>query len=381
MEKGPIIVNLPETPKSPYLYLLQELQGDIMAFPSHIQPLVEKVLSGQHLGSDEQSVFSKAQNKWWSDKYGFPFSNARARDEVLVKKYNPKLDGEAHKFQKELLEAIQIGDEGKIMDLKKKYQEAYPNQMESIEVIFGIRDFLEKSKTLNADNHKKRRYKQLNHEETMSLVRDLTEYQFLFTHFIIQNNKDREYLDIFWKVGEAMASKINSSREFNILRRAQMSQVAVYRILEEIGDNPKIAHPDEDAFKAIDMWEDSQKPIQIKGWREEVPAVFSSNEISFPAMQVDDEGKIKSKLYGSVEYMKSHDIKFRAKLKKYGEKLGKELTGYMLAIPYSKIDFVNGEPALELIEFFKEHLKKELTQNPEDSEKVEAWEDEGGSTK
>ena len=61
---------------------------------------------------------------------------------------------------------------------------------------------------------------------------------------------------------------------------------------------------------------------------------------------------------GNLEIdVKNKDHIFRAKIKEYGDRLGKEFKGYMLAVPYSQIDFVNGEPSPELVEFFREKLK------------------------
>lgn len=349
MEKEPIIVRVPEKPKSVKFYLNKEISDDINIFPQKICHLIERVNNGELLDSSEQSLLQRALNKWWFDKYGFSFNNIPARNEVLQRKYDPQKSKEAHALQWDLLQAINQSDQEKIEDLKKKYQEEYPDQMEAIEVIFGIRDFL--NKAIEVDTERKTSKNRVE----KSKFRNLTEYQFLFTHFLVQNNKDRGFLNVFWDVATTIAEKMNAERELNILRRGQISQVAVFRIIQELGQNPKLSHPDEDAFEAIDLWESGDKAIQIKGWDEEVPAVFNTDEVVFPAMQVDTT-KNKGKLYGSVEYFKSKNSIFRAKIKEYGDRLGKEFDGYMLAVPYSKIDFVNGEPAPELIEFFREKL-------------------------
>ncbi len=356
MEKEPIIVRIPDKPKSFKFYLHKELSDDINVFPKNIHPLVEKFINGEQQSSHEQSLLDRAINKWWLDKYGFSFTSTTARNEVLQRKYDPQKSKEAHALQWDLLQAIKESNEEKIEQLKKSYQEEYPDQMETIEVIFGIRDFLEKAIQITDER------KTSKEKISKNKFRDLTEYQFLFTHFLVQNNKNREFLDLFWNVATEIAEKMNAKIKLDILRRGQISQVAVYRIVQELGQNPKLAHPDEDAFEAIDLWESADKAIQIKGWEEEVPAVFNVDEIVFPAMQVDN-GKHKKSLYNSAEHFQSKNTIFRAKLKEYGERLGKEFSGYMLAVPYSKIDFINGEPAPELIEFFRDKLGTKTTAN------------------
>ena len=143
--------------------------------------------------------------------------------------------------------------------------------------------------------------------------------------------------------------------EFNILRRALISQVAVFKIIDLLGKNPKLSHPDEDAFSAIDLWTEGGQALQIKGWREEVPAVIESNVVTFPAIETG--GTQKSSLFNSAEHLKSKDIIFRAKISAYGKKIGRDITGYMLVVPYSKIDFITGEPAPELVEFFQKEIR------------------------
>lgn len=351
MEKEPLIVPPQEKLRSAQFYLVKEMQDDLGLFPEHVQVLVKKWLNGESL-KNEGGHFAKAQCKWWYEKYGFPFANKVARDEVLIRKYNPENTKEAHSLQWDLLHAILVSDDKKVGELKKKYQEEYPDQMEAVEVIFGIKDFIEKSRNLNL------KHKELTGKEKIDAYRDITEYQFLFTHFVIQNHNDRKFLELFWNIAEEIARKMGAEREINMLRRAQVSQTAVYRIMEELGENPKLSHPDEDAFESVDLWESSEKAVQIKGWEEQVPAIFTSDEISFPAIRADQ--KMTSKFYSSAEYMGKKNTIFRAKIKEYGDRLGKHFEGYMLVVPYSKIDFVNGEPAPELVEFFREKLKSNV---------------------
>lgn len=339
-----------EMSKAPVEYLEKELKEDISVFPKEEQDLILRKIGGEKLTQNEGNRYGLAVNRWWAEKYGFSFINKVARSEVLTRKYAPAEEiKDSKNLQVKLLEAITENNEQKIDQIKKEYIETYPDQLEGVEVLFGIRDFLKKQKEFEKEGDS------WSLEKRKERFRDFTEYQFLFTHFILLNNHDREFMDLFWKASFAMAERMAAVREFNILRRGQVSQVAVYKIIDSLGKNPKLSHPSEDAFNAIDLWTEDNQAIQIKGWKEEVPAVINSDVAAFPAIEVD--GTKKTSLFNSVEYFKSKDKIFKAKIKKYGKKIGRDISGYMLAVPYSKIDFVTGEPAPELVEFFKKEIK------------------------
>lgn len=346
------IVPPPEKRKRPGFYLNKELLEDISVFPEALQPVIWKKAHGTPLSNREHELVSSRIDRWWQTKYGFPFNLQAARDEVLLRKYTaPEVLGGAKSLFQKLLEAVAGGGEKEIQVLKKEYQERYPDEMEGIEVLFGIREFCLKQKQFEKERS------ELTPEEKIKQFRDFTEYQFLFTHFILQYGGDKELLDNFWKAQAALAERCHVLNGFNILRRAQMSQVAVYKILEGLGIKPKLSHPDEDAFQAIDLWAEGDKAIQIKGWDEEVPAVAETEHLVFPSMQVDESSK-KSKFFSSAEYFNNKNIQFRAKIRAYGARTQREIKGFMFVVPYSKIDFVTGEPAQELIEFFKQELAK-----------------------
>lgn len=55
-------------------------------------------------------------------------------------------------MQSRFLMAIQIGDKQEIDQLKQEYIENYPSQLEGVEVLFGIGDFLKKQEEF--DNKK-----------------------------------------------------------------------------------------------------------------------------------------------------------------------------------------------------------------------------------
>ncbi len=79
------------------------------------------------------------------------------------------------------------------------------------------------------------------------------------------------------------------------------------------------------------------------------PALLEDEEVAFPNIQTrhhQERQRFNSKL--------AHDsARFRAKLREYAERTRQELRGYLLVIPNDKIDFITGEPAPELVEYFR----------------------------
>ena len=50
--------------------------------------------------------------------------------------------------------------------------------------------------------------------------------------------------------------------------------ISVFKIFEALGFSPKLSHPKEDAFEAIDMWSGAGDAVQIKGTRDDNAAVL-----------------------------------------------------------------------------------------------------------
>ncbi len=342
----------PEPIRSPSVYLLEEMQTDLSVFAEDARPLVEKFLRNEGLSRVEQKKFDLAREKWWMEKYGFPFSLKVERNELLLRKHGSSVaQSEAQKTQENLFASVGGGNEKKIAELKKEYEEKYPDQLEGVETLFGLRDFLAKQTKLD-ELRKKEGYDYASQRE---IFRDLTEYRFLLTHFIIQNGDNKEFLELFWEICGKIAEKEEALRRSHQLQRSTASQVAVYRILESLGKKPKLSHPDEDAFDAIDLWSGADEAVQVTMWDERQPAILESDHVAFPGAEtVADDGGTKH--YNPHVLLKNAG--FVAKVREYGERMGKNIKGYMLIVPRHKIDFVTGEPAPELVEFFRKKLEK-----------------------
>ena len=259
--------------------------------------------------------------------------------------------GEAavRELQDQLFEAMRAGNDEEVGAIKERYENEFKGQLEGVETLFGLREFL-----LSQREMEKTRYE--NAGKRRRAFQDLTEYQFLFTHFVLTSNQDKRLLGDFWAVAKEVAQAIGADQELRSLRCGLVTQVAVSRILEEIGENPQLSHPREDAFNAVDVWADDNTAVQIKGWRENEPALIESDEFVFPATEV--AGKTGSRVFNSNANMAAKNHIFRARVDEYGRETGRDLEARMMVIPYSQVDFDTGEPAPELVDFFREKLKE-----------------------
>ncbi|MFC1640882.1 hypothetical protein ACFL2D_02400 [Patescibacteria group bacterium] len=331
-------------------YFAQDLQEDLDFFTGDAHAAAEKVLRGENLDDKEQAAYNPVRNQWWEEKYGFPYKIKSARREVLKRKHGPsERSEEAGEMLKEFSRLTKESDQKKLLGLKKKYEEQFPDEIEEIEVLFGWKDFLMKNQKLEKERESD------TYEQGKEAFQELTEYQFLFTHFILLHQDDQKFLSRFWEVAKDMADSTGNGKSFDGLRRGIISQVAVHSILEKLGRGPKLSHPSEDAFDAIDLWTGGGRAVQVAGWKEDVPALLTAETTSFPAAQTG-EGK-EVRLWNAENVVRKNKT-FVAKVKKYGRHINKDIQGYMLVIPNSEINVATGKPKKELIEFFRKEIQK-----------------------
>lgn len=333
--------------KSPREYEKLEIQSDISGFSEETRPIVEKSLQGEILSYEEQKKLDGVLNEWWQDKYGFPHDNIVARKAVLRRKYAPSEElAKANELQERLFHALERQDQKGITRLKKIYEEKYPDQLEGIEVLFGLTTFLKTSERLRD------KPKEVQREKRMKTFEDLTQYQFLLTHFIASNGRNKEFLNTFWQAAEKAAEKTKNLENLHILRRGVLSQVATLKTLEALGMKPKLSHPKEDAFYAIDLWTDEKSAVQIKGMRVGELSITETDKIGFPGTEIEHENVV----HHFDSYLSEELLKFRAKLSKYQSIIKKKIKGYFIVVPHAEFDFVTGQPSQKFINFVGEKL-------------------------
>jgi len=267
---------------------------------------------------------------------------------------------ERQKLQRKLLKSFKNNDQIAIKRIKGEYIKRFPEQIESVEVLFALPEFLQKSKQMAQE--KQEGESDLPYEQLKNAFRDLTEYQFLFTHFLISAGDDSEYLKNFWDIAQSIASSLGCQQELVSLQRGQISQVAVQKIMQKLNMNPRLSHPSEDAFAAIDLWTSDNKAIQIAGWKEEEPMFIESETFGFPATQTEIAQGKRFQVF-SYEKIKQKALRFFAKTKRYAAREHLDIRSFMMVVPYSRINPINGEPSDELVEFFRVELNKTIARS------------------
>lgn len=350
-ERGDFITKGFEKIKTPEEYQWEEFRNAVSMFPESKREVLEKAFSGKKLSKQETTLLNQCREEWWLESYGFPYNMKKERRMLMRKKHMPSQEQfEAKKLQEDLLSAYKTKDEEKITTLRKTYEQRYPDQLEGVMALLDFIPFLETEKSLDALRSVETGFT----EKIGVLLEELTRYQFLLTDFIAANSEDKEFLTLFWDTLEQLAKDTDNFRAFLKNRRGIMGQVAAMKIFEAIGEHPKLSHPKEDAFRAIDGWIDTDRVLQVKAYQNTTPALLETDSVSFPGIIVERNQE--------VAYANSHLAaemnKFQMKVSRYKEILGKDLKGYLMVVPFGSFDFITGEPNKEVVEFFKEKFGK-----------------------
>jgi hypothetical protein len=249
-------------------------------------------------------------------------------------------------FPKDFYEVLKTENEERIESLKEKMLAENPESLEWVEAIFGMRDLIKKQVEIS----KKREQYEENKPEDFQ---DMTEYQFLLTHFIFANRRNGKVIVEFWKICQKMADVMGEWYIFNQLRSGIISQVATARLLEESGAKPSLSHPEEDAFRSIDLWsEEKNEAFQIKGDKSATRLhIFESDRISFPAIKT-----AMGEHFNGDKFAKFNS--FRVKVDKYRKVIGRDFKGLLVVIPQNEINPETGKPTRELVEQFRREHKK-----------------------
>lgn len=318
----------------------------------------QKVLKKWHgLTSNEQSIKSRAIDRFWEEKYKKKFTGG-AKDRKILSEYDPAEKELKRKAKKErklekkgeeaaIPSPIKIQIKSPAAPQKKEiaksgqiYLEKYEEQTEGIEALSNLTSFFEEERLLKFEK---------NPDERKKLFQNLTEYQFLLTHFIITNNKNKEMLSFFWEAAKRNAGKEYQWR-FEKLKRSVLTQSAIFHACEKLGIRPKLSHPSEDAFSAIDMWVMGDSVIQVKGdMHLSEPFIVSVDEIDFPGLKISSADK--------RNYYNNGYSRFRRKLAAYRKTKEKNINAFFVILPHKGFDPITGEPDDKVVDFFREELK------------------------
>lgn len=256
-------------------------------------------------------------------------------------------------WRKKLKPALEKHNFQAIKTLHENYSKQHPQEQEGIEAFFDALSAWTKEKQL--------KYSLLKGKERKYAIRELTEYQSLLTHFLIQNSQNKDELERFWDLLKKTASASGKTEEFQTMRQGVLGQVATFLSLNELKLHPHLAHPRLDMFDQIDLQAkdtNSKKEIdiQIKSTkRVSSPEIFSSQEVYFPSVEVNQRDNTVINI--ADKYFVQKNKVFQMHLHKYQDMIKKQVKGYLVVIPYQEIDNITGQPSSEIIDFLKQKLR------------------------
>ncbi len=333
-------------PSTPEAAIAEEFLSDVKSYtPDAVAVARKHYVEKQKLLPKEQSLFDRARSAWWQEKYGFSWDQKHAREELLRKKYDFREETEEmiarRTLQNELFTAVTDNDQARLQEIKDIYIERYPDQLEGVMALLELPAHIDNDHYLSLhsfqDNDPEIR------QEMLRRVEETTQYHFLLSHFILGNRNDKEFLGRFWETLEQLAKAKGDLKSAHKMRRGILSQVATHRIFEKLEMHPKLSHPAEDAFKAVDLWIEGTGAVQVKGTEKKYQELFvETDSVSFPGTAIEHKNGTTDHYSG---YLAKEMQRFTMKLDKYGRERGEELKGYFVVVPYHEFDFVTGEPS------------------------------------
>ena len=236
---------------------------------------------------------------------------------------------------------------GRITELKDRYERELPSaELQAFEALAQLLPNIRLQAELSDKTQR------FDSAEIKQKYRELTQYQFLLTNLAINNVDNPDFMRAFWK----SAKKINGSQGgpglVDRYRSGVISTVATYKAFEALGGTPKLSHPDNDAFDAIDVWADEQHAVQVKGEKEDTLAFYKTDEIDHPGVEIESDSDVK--VFSPVT--DNEVVKFRDKVGRYARRVGKPVEGYFVRIPYSMIDPDTGKPSATLLDAMRAKL-------------------------
>ena len=166
----------------------------------------------------------------------------------------------------------------------------------------------------------------------------------------------------FWESAQTLAEKAAKDADsIKRLRVGILSTVASMKALDALGYKPELAHPEQDAYDAIDMWTGDHQALQIKGssgYHQQLE-VYRTDTVEFPAVRLDHEGKpVKMISTGSAGRLERDLAKFATKVDDISVREGRDVEGLFIRIPYARINDATGQPSPDLLEELRLKLEQ-----------------------
>jgi hypothetical protein len=242
----------------------------------------------------------------------------------------------------------------KYQNLKQEFIKNYPEYAEVIEAIFDVKDVAEIETQLVLNKEKKIK---IEREKLKEMMRDLTQWHFLVTHLLI-DNQDKSFAISFWsELG--VIYKSFSNKPLKGIRKGIIGQVGVYKVFKKLGFNPKIAHPDEDAFEKMDLLVSlptAETAVQTKYTERVKQPLIIKDNIDYPSVLLE---RLEQETYIS-HYDIEQMIRLRESCRRKTNRTGKKVEALYLAIPEGSFDPDTGEPTEEFLKQIEPEIRKYL---------------------
>lgn len=332
------------------LELLELRQDFEHYFSEEGKVIARRKFAGEQISGDEASLFDREKRAWWFSKYSFPYEQREERIELLTRKYMVSEDLVRRRdLQRALFTAVRENNKTRLKELRAAYIKEFPEQLEGMTVLFELPSYIDTQERI-AFFHPRSKNE---HQQKKDALERLTQYHFLVSHFVEQNSDDKGFLEEFWRTMEQLGIATGNLRQVRVMRGGVLSQVAAYKIFEQLGQHPQLSHPQQDAFDAIDMWSGDNIAVQIKTGRERSEELLiDTDDIAFPGVQTTSGDVVQ---HINTDLMR--DVaKFTTKSGTYGKRIGKKIRGYYAVIPKQSYDHVTGEPSQEVVARFGKRL-------------------------
>lgn len=256
-------------------------------------------------------------------------------------------------------------DKSSLDALKGYLIDKHPDSVEEIQVVVGMVQHL----YLQEEVEKEKEAETLTFKYDPERSRNFAEYNYLFSHFFVNLPPDRVYGQSLYTALFLVAEKLGfQHRLFGSIWQGNMGQVAIYKALSGIGQKPEFSTPKEDVYQKIDLWAaksgEEAASFQIKTARSQRQTLVlkESEWIDFPSVAERLSKSERHYIYSKFGEMNNYS----AKVKKYGQEIGRDVRAYYVVIPPNSIDFFTGELAPTAVKKLQEKVaaqKREESQN------------------
>jgi len=316
-----------EIEQTPERVLKALLLKSLNDFEPEDRPYIQDYVVGGWLTPDEAKATHDKVKEWWKKQFGVNYENTAHRRRIL----HSLIDTTKTDLQNKYLENIRFRvSEEENKKLKDAFIKEFPDQIQGIELLFGLQRALVTQSNLD----KAKKDKDATLEEKRADIIWVTEYFFTLTNFIHSNKSDKEFLKLFWQMLEEVAVSADLGKDFYSMKVGVLSHIACHQIAEKIGLRPQTSKPLEDAFYGIDEF----------GRRGEVLQYKTKENLSMMRGEVDLDQKKKS--FGVFVHLNGLQYynDFREKMKRRCTSEGKKKqVYYFIDVPRDGYDAITGE--------------------------------------